>query len=62
MGNFKSIIGTSLCRTHPLYRLPLHNGSSNHLLPIMQVITDKQYGVKPNHSCKTQLLNVVEEI
>ena len=27
-----------------------------------QVLTDKQYGFRPNYSCQTQLLNDVEEI
>jgi len=27
-----------------------------------QVLSDKQYGFRPNHSCETQLLNDVEEI
>ena len=27
-----------------------------------QILTDKQYGFRPNHSCETQLLNIVEEI
>ena len=27
-----------------------------------QILSDKQYGFRPNHSCDTQLLNIVEEI
>jgi len=27
-----------------------------------QIRSNKQYGLRPNHSCETQLLNIVEEI
>jgi len=27
-----------------------------------QIPSDKQYGFRPNYSCETQLLNIVEEI
>ena len=31
-------------------------------LKTYQILSDKQYGFRPNHSCETQLLSVVEEI
>ena len=39
----------------------LYHSITEHLLTY-QILSDKQYGFKPNHLCETQILNIVEEI
>ena len=39
----------------------LYHSITEHLLTY-HILSDKQYGFRPNHLCETQILNIVEEI
>jgi len=57
--NYRPISVTSIrCKLleHILYYSIMEH-LTNH-----QILSDKQYGFRPNHSCETQSLNIVEEI
>ena len=57
--NYRPISLTSICSKlleHILYHCIMEQ------LTTYQILSDKQYGFRPNHSCETQLLNIVEEI
>jgi len=57
--NYRPISLTSICcklLEHIIYHCVMEH------LTAHEILTDKQYGFRPNHSCETQLLNIVEEI
>ena len=57
--NYRPISLTSICCK--LLEHILYHSITEHLLTY-QILSDKQYGFRPNHSCETQILNIVEEI
>ena len=57
--NYRPISLTSICSK--LLEHILYHSIMDHLTAY-QILCDKQYGFRPNHSCETQLLNIVEEI
>ena len=57
--NYRPISLTSICSK--LLEHILYHSIMDHLTA-HQILCDKQYGFRPNHSCETQLLNIVEEI
>ena len=57
--NYRPISLTSICCK--LLEHILYHSIMEHLTNY-QILSDKQYGFRPNHSCETQLLNIVEEI
>ena len=57
--NYRPISLTSIfCK---LLEHILYHSITEHLLTY-QILSDKQYGFRPNHSCESQILNIVEEI
>ena len=57
--NYRPISLTSICCK--LLEHILYHCITEHL-KTYQILSDKQYGFRPNHSCETQLLSIVEEI
>jgi len=57
--NYRPISLTSICCK--LLEHILYHCITEHL-NTYQILSDKQYGFRPNHSCESQLLRVVEEI